>query len=683
MARLPVPGSDRGKWGDILNTFLSVEHNADGTLKTDGTLASKADDDAVVHLAGSEVIPGNKDFVGTLEHHGNAVVDTTDPRLTDDRPPTSHQASHQSGGSDELAGDLDANARVNVRKDGLSVGTRRGINFIEGSNVAITTTDSPASERVNITIDVTNTVESVNGETGVVVLDKSDIGLGNVDNTSDMDKPVSSATQTELDAKQPLDPTLTALAGVSTAANKLPYFTNTDVAATTDLTTQARALLDDPDAATMRETLLARAQRESISSVTAGPYTPQLTDEAKILQVSSSSPISVVIPNNATVSFPVGTWFKVMALGSGQVTIDGTAVTMLNSTTAPASATTLVVPRHSEALVRKGATDTWVVTLLEDATLIALSKLTTSADKLIYATGSDTFTTTDLSSFSRTLLDDTNAAAARTTLEVPKIVAGTSGTGVGTNNKAVTISGYTLTAGDIIALTLTNGNSATAPTLNVNGGGAVTIQQTGPAPGFQADTGKVWILYYTGSTYVLMNDKDPVDAVYANKLTSGMENFPRDSITGYASLVSQRLSLVYFTCDKIFTATQIRSFSGTTAASGATTAKMGIYLVNSDSTLTLLAKSANNTSLWSTINTVYTEVLDASVSMVRNQRYAFACLFDGTTPPNLVGQSYTNGNILTYTPRLVGDFTGQTDIPSSLVAATGVASQRPFGVVLP
>jgi hypothetical protein len=32
MARLPVPGSDDGEWGDILNDYLSVAHNADGTI---------------------------------------------------------------------------------------------------------------------------------------------------------------------------------------------------------------------------------------------------------------------------------------------------------------------------------------------------------------------------------------------------------------------------------------------------------------------------------------------------------------------------------------------------------------------------------------------------------------------------------------------------------------------------
>lgn len=33
MARLPQPGGDDGTWGDILNEFLNVSHNADGTLK--------------------------------------------------------------------------------------------------------------------------------------------------------------------------------------------------------------------------------------------------------------------------------------------------------------------------------------------------------------------------------------------------------------------------------------------------------------------------------------------------------------------------------------------------------------------------------------------------------------------------------------------------------------------------
>jgi hypothetical protein len=33
MPRLPIPGADSGTWGQILNDFLAVAHEADGTLK--------------------------------------------------------------------------------------------------------------------------------------------------------------------------------------------------------------------------------------------------------------------------------------------------------------------------------------------------------------------------------------------------------------------------------------------------------------------------------------------------------------------------------------------------------------------------------------------------------------------------------------------------------------------------
>lgn len=35
MSRLPVPGSDDNTWGEILNDFLEVSHNGDGTVKTE------------------------------------------------------------------------------------------------------------------------------------------------------------------------------------------------------------------------------------------------------------------------------------------------------------------------------------------------------------------------------------------------------------------------------------------------------------------------------------------------------------------------------------------------------------------------------------------------------------------------------------------------------------------------
>jgi len=45
-------------------------------------------------------------------------------------------------------------------------------------------------------------VSSVAGKTGNVTLAKADVGLANVDNTSDANKPISTATQAALNAKQ-------------------------------------------------------------------------------------------------------------------------------------------------------------------------------------------------------------------------------------------------------------------------------------------------------------------------------------------------------------------------------------------------------------------------------------------------------------------------------------------------
>lgn len=87
-------------------------------------------------------------------------------------------------------------------------------------------------------------VQSVNSQTGSVVLGKADVGLGNVDNTSDANKPVSTAQTTALALKAPLaSPTFTGtVSGVTAAMVGLGNVNNTADSAKPVSTAQQTAL---------------------------------------------------------------------------------------------------------------------------------------------------------------------------------------------------------------------------------------------------------------------------------------------------------------------------------------------------------------------------------------------------------------------------------------------------------
>lgn len=72
----------------------------------------------------------------------------------------------------------------------------------------------------------------------------------------------AASVTTSLAGKQPLDTDLTAIAGLVSAADTIPYATGAGTWALTPLTAAARALLDDTDVATMRTTLTVYSQTE-------------------------------------------------------------------------------------------------------------------------------------------------------------------------------------------------------------------------------------------------------------------------------------------------------------------------------------------------------------------------------------------------------------------------------------
>ena len=94
-----------------------------------------------------------------------------------------------------------------------------------------------------------------------------------------------------------------------------------------------------------------------INAQTGTTYTLALTDVAKVVTLSNASSITLTVPPNSSVAFPVGTQIVLAQIGAGQVTIaPGSGVT-LNSY----DGNLLIAGQYGIASCLKTATDTWYV----------------------------------------------------------------------------------------------------------------------------------------------------------------------------------------------------------------------------------------------------------------------------------------------------------------------------------
>ncbi len=113
----------------------------------------------------------------------------------------------------------------------------------------------------------------------------------------------------DLAAKQPLDADLTAIAGLTSAANKLPYFTGSGTAALTDLTSFGRSLIDDATAFVARTTLEAERLTTfnvlDYSVVNDGSTDDLSAINTLITNVSSAGGGRIFFPSISLVSGPV------------------------------------------------------------------------------------------------------------------------------------------------------------------------------------------------------------------------------------------------------------------------------------------------------------------------------------------------------------------------------------------
>jgi hypothetical protein len=149
--RAEAAEATKANTSDISGLAATSALNAEIT-RAESAEALKATDTAVVHLAGTETVTGNKNFTGTLNHSGNAVVDTTDSRLTNTRAPSAGTVSDAS-----------------IATGGLTDASISSIAAINHSKLDVTAQSGIAAGNT--------AVQSVNGKTGTsITLDATDVG---------------------------------------------------------------------------------------------------------------------------------------------------------------------------------------------------------------------------------------------------------------------------------------------------------------------------------------------------------------------------------------------------------------------------------------------------------------------------------------------------------------------------
>lgn len=183
---------------------------------------------------------------------------------------------------------------------------------------------------------------------------------------------------------QAYDAELAALAGLTSAANALPYFTGSGTADVTTLSSFGRTLIDDADAAAARTTL------GLVIGTNVQAYDAELNALAGLTSAANALP-----------------YFT----GSGTAdvtTLSSFGRSLIDDADAAAARTTLglVIGTNVQA---------------QDAELAAIAGLTSAADRLPYFTGSGTAALATFTSFGRSLADDVDAAAGRTTLGLGSI----------------------------------------------------------------------------------------------------------------------------------------------------------------------------------------------------------------------------------------------------------------------
>jgi hypothetical protein len=93
----------------------------------------------------------------------------------------------------------------------------------------------------------------------------------------------------------------------------------------------------------------------TLNAQTGTSYTLVLADNAKVVTLNNGSAITLTVPTNASVAFPIGCQVNIVQLGAGQVTVSSSA------TLRSQGSKTKLNGQYAAATLLKIASDEWVL----------------------------------------------------------------------------------------------------------------------------------------------------------------------------------------------------------------------------------------------------------------------------------------------------------------------------------
>ena len=221
----------------------------------------------------------------------------------------------------------------------------------------------------------------------------------------------------------------------------------------------------------------------------------------------------------------------------------------------------------------------------------------------------------------------------------------------------------------VIAVTspITNSGSSTSANIGINQS-AITVAQsqvTNLVTDLASKADSLTVAKWSGATSALV------------------EVMPRNAL-GLTTLTTAIGWWSFFTPLVTTTVSSVAMANGSTVAAGLTFARMGLYTYD-ETTVTLVARTASDTTLFTTASTLYTRSFDttggypATYTLQAGQRYGLALLCVGTTMPTIFYGSVSAGFLAAATPRLSGIVGGLSDLPATRSAAFVNTSAALYG----